>query len=253
MSDGGRPESVERAVSDFPRRESAKDRYSVSGDVRMHRQADSPRSVDSPTMYDFITAALRVLIAVMIIIAIALQLKKSVKYWNDEDFGRRGMLVVNFFSYMTIETNIFGVVVFLTGAVLLLAFPKQRLEPRWYAIMRVCNAVYLFIVGVVANLLLRSGDQDSPTFVRYSNEVLHVVSPVLAVLDFVLAPKKRRLRWKYLPIVLIYPIIYIMYTLIRGPHAADFTNNTDYWYPYPYAHTLLTNPKAIPKITKQAE
>ena len=56
--------------------------------------------------------------------------------------------------------------------------------------------------------------------------VLHRLMPVVMALDWLLAPPSRRLAFRQCLWWMIYPLLYLVYSLIRGP-IVD-------WYPYPF-------------------
>jgi hypothetical protein len=78
----------------------------------------------------------------------------------------------------------------------------------------------LIVVGVIYNILV-PGTGSAPPWV---STLLHVVLPLLAVLDWVLIPDRRRLAWRALPLVLVHPLVWLTVVLIRG--------RTDGWVPY---------------------
>ena len=55
---------------------------------------------------------------------------------------------------------------------------------------------------------------------------LHVVTPILAVLGWLLFGPRPRFRWATLAWSLVFPLAWPAYTLIRGTIVA--------WYPYPF-------------------
>ncbi|WP_378732084.1 Pr6Pr family membrane protein [Nocardia brasiliensis] len=125
----------------------------------------------------------------------------------------------NYFSFFTIQSNVLAVLVLLIGGLL---DPQDR---RWQ-VVRGATALYLLITGVVYAVLLANIDVMLTD--RWINDVLHRAMPIVLVADWVLVPARHRVtlsprlvaRW------LIYPVIYGVYTLIRGP-IVD-------WYPYPF-------------------
>ncbi len=128
-----------------------------------------------------------------------------------------GFSLANFFSYFTVLSNVSAVVVFLIGGVV---------DPRSETFDKVRGAAttYMVITGIVYAVLLSNVDvqiQDA-----WTNSVLHRIVPVLIVLDWVLDPPRRR-NSEFAPLVwLAFPVVYGVYSLIRGP-VVD-------WYPYPF-------------------
>jgi hypothetical protein len=133
-------------------------------------------------------------------------------------FVQSGNSAVNFFSYFTILTNLFIAVVLLVSAINLI-----RRKPQTEAddIIRGSATVSIAIVGVVFGLLLRQMDSG---MIPWTNFVAHYLMPVVTVLDWLLHPPQSKLLRKRIWFWLIYPITYLIYSLIHG--AA--TN----WYPY---------------------
>ncbi|MFG1794705.1 Pr6Pr family membrane protein [Nocardia sp. NPDC049149] len=125
----------------------------------------------------------------------------------------------NYFSYFTIQSNVLGVLVLLLGG---LADPQGR---RWQAI-RGASTLYLLITGVVYAVLLANIDVMLTD--RWINDILHRVLPIVLVADWVLVPARARVELspRLVTSWLVYPVIYGVYTLVRGPMVD--------WYPYPF-------------------
>jgi hypothetical protein len=129
--------------------------------------------------------------------------------------------VVNFFSYFTNLSNILASVVFLVGAVYLL----QRREPTpTDDLIRGATVVAMAIVGIVYGILLRN--EDLGTLLPWVNIVVHFIMPVAVVADWLILPPKSTITTWQMAYWLVYPLAFVVYTLVRGP-AADF-------YPYPF-------------------
>lgn len=141
-------------------------------------------------------------------------------------------LVANFFSFFTIESNLAAIVVLAIGAVLLLA--RTGDDPGWFTVTRATVTTYMVTTGVVYNLLLRGIPLPQGQTVPWSNEVLHVVAPAYLLLDWLLAPGRAPLRRRSLGIVVVFPIVWALYTLVRAPLAADPVSGRQPWYPYPF-------------------
>ena len=149
--------------------------------------------------------------------------------------------LVNFFSFFTIDSNVLTVVVFLIGVVCLI----KRETPRAALVRdrpRASVTAYMATTGIVYNTLLRGIELPQGTTLPWSNEVLHVVAPILMVIDWLFAPGRNRLEWKTIWIIVIFPLVWGIYTLIRGPLTFDAVTGNDYWYPYPFM-----NPNIAPE------
>ncbi|WP_084511897.1 Pr6Pr family membrane protein [Agromyces subbeticus] len=166
---------------------------------------------------------IRIAAAAGIIIAIVGQFAKSLSMVDDPV-----VFVINFFSFFTILSNALSVIVLLLGA--WYAFRAPR-DPDSYNLVRACVVTYMATTFVVYNLLLRDISLDQATTLPWSNEILHVWAPLYVVLDWVLAPGRRPIRWKRLWTIALFPIVWAVYTMIRGV-VAD-------WYPYPFLNPAI--------------
>jgi len=181
-------------------------------------------------------AVLRLLGAVAVVAAVIGQLQRTVgnalesttAYGSDVP-----TVVTNFLSFFTIQSNIFAAVVLVIGAIL--AWGRaDATEPRWFAVLLVCATTYMIITGVVYNTLLRGIALPQGQTVPWSNEILHVVVPALLLLDLLFAPRRRALAWRTVWVVIVYPIVWVVYTMIRGPLVTAPGDGAPHWYPYPF-------------------
>jgi hypothetical protein len=129
--------------------------------------------------------------------------------------------VINFFSYFTNLSNIFAAIVLIIGAWYLL---KRRQPGAVYDIIRGASVVAIAIVGIVYGLLLRNEDLGS--LLPWINVVIHYIIPVVVVLGWLYAPPKTKLTSKHILFWLIYPSVYVVYSIIRGARTG--------WYAYPF-------------------
>jgi hypothetical protein len=171
--------------------------------------------------------------AALILAAVSVTFAGSWSTWRDQNYGDRTTLVANFFSFFTIDSNLATAVVFGIGAVLLARGVLP--EPHGFSLVRAAVVVYMTITGVVYNLLLRgipvtAGGSGQ----AWTNEVVHVVGPLLVILDWVLAPGRARLAWRTIPVLLVFPAAWLAYTLLRGPGVYDQVQQQQGWYPYPF-------------------
>jgi hypothetical protein len=127
--------------------------------------------------------------------------------------------LVNFLSYFTIQSNILGIVAML-GA----ASYRDRLRPAWLEWLRGASTVYLTITFVVVIVLLSNVDVGLQ--LAWVDFVLHKLTPVVMVAAWLLDPPATRTTTREALSWLVFPLIWLAYTLVRGPIAA--------WYPYPF-------------------
>ncbi len=134
--------------------------------------------------------------------------------------------VSNFFSFFTIQCNLL-VAISLTWA----ALAPQSAAGIFFSKLSVQTAIalYIFIVGLVYNFVLRQlHDWEGLQWVV--DNLLHVIVPVFYLLYWFqyrtpgVIARKESVSW------IIFPSLYLVYTLIRGS-VVD-------WYPYPFLNVL---------------
>lgn len=187
--------------------------------------------------YKYTIAVVRVLVAVLGVAAIVAQLERSIQNWNatglSVPFG-----VTNFFSFFTIDSNVATIVVLLIGAAFVFA---KKDDPHWYTIFRAIVVTYMFVTGVVYNLLLRGVELPQGSTVGWSNEVLHVVACAYIVLDWFIAPGRVPLNWRSLRAIVVFPLAWVAYTMVRAPFTVSETLNHKAFYPYPFLDPALAH------------
>lgn len=160
--------------------------------------------------------------AALVAAAIVAQLARSIENTVAAG-GDVGFLLQNFFSFFTIESNVLAVLSLLAGAVMV---ALGRAETVGFTTFRLVAVTYMTVTLIVYNLLLRGIELPQGQTVPWSNEILHVVGPLLLIADWLFAPGRNRLEWNRVWAVVIFPIVWAAYTLVRGPLVG--------WYPYPF-------------------
>lgn len=135
----------------------------------------------------------------------------------------------NFFGYFTIQSNIIVGVAF--AAALVLAAGRKR-PGVGQSVFRGAATVYIATTGIVYNTLLANADVS--TSVPWSNDLLHKVVPLYAVLDWLLFSDRARLLFRHIWWFLVYPAVWTIVVLVRGA--------TDGWVPYPFLSPGLGYP-----------
>ena len=130
--------------------------------------------------------------------------------------------IVRYFSFFTILTNILVAVsftqVYLKG---ITATGSFFTNPKTLT----ATAVYITIVGLIYNVILRY--QWAPAgWQKVDDELLHTVIPAAFIISRLKFVPKSTITWTKILPWLLYPLIYISYTLLRGRLA--------HWYPYPF-------------------
>jgi hypothetical protein len=156
----------------------------------------------------------RLFFAALNIAAIVTQLLYSSQYVLSFD-------VVNFFSLFTILSNVFVAVVFVISA---LQMATGRRPSPGDDVLRGASVLYMALTGLVYTTLLANIDVDLT--LPWVNLQLHYIMPIVVVLDWLYQPQLSRLNVKRIIPWLMFPALYLVYTLVRGPIVG--------WYPYPF-------------------
>lgn len=125
----------------------------------------------------------------------------------------------NFFSFFTVLSNIFA-------ATFLIYFGFTDSFSRKAQIVRGAITLYMLMTGVIFAMLLAGLENVRLTAVPWDNLVLHYIMPIVVVGDWILHPPKKALPGKAIALWVIFPILYVVYTLVRGSVVS--------WYPYPF-------------------
>lgn len=127
--------------------------------------------------------------------------------------------ITNFFSYFTIESNIFGAAMLIISAIFLL----RGMQSTTLNYFRGAATLYMVVTGIVYTLLLRGADVQTGS--SWINSVLHYIFPCVMLFDWFWNKARpvsltKALWW------LAFPLVYLVYSLIRGHFV--------HWYPYPF-------------------
>ncbi len=128
---------------------------------------------------------------------------------------------IRFFSFFTILTN----------AMVAFYYTVAIIKPTTAIIQKAGTVtaitVYITVVGLVYQIVLRplwhpEGLQ------KIVDELLHAVVPLMVIMYWYLYEQKSSVNYKQIPKWLIYPLLYLIYILIRGALSG--------FYPYPFMH-----------------
>lgn len=134
---------------------------------------------------------------------------------------RSAFSVVNFFSFFTIQSNLIAVVsLAVTGVA------AWRDRDSGAVLLRALATLAMVTTGVVYVLLLRGLEESLQTPVPWINSVLHYVMPIVLFADWLIDRPDPMLTFRRALVVLLYPIAWVVYSLVRGPFAD--------WYAYPF-------------------
>ena len=102
----------------------------------------------------------------------------------------------------------------------------SRWQPVTADLIRGAAVIYMMTTGVVYGVLLADTAGREITYVGWADTVVHRIMPIVIVTDWLIAPPRTRLTLRAGLIWLSYPVLFLAYSLIRGPIVA--------WYPYPF-------------------
>ncbi len=151
----------------------------------------------------------RCVIALLVLAAVAAQFHKQL--------GVATFDPVNFFSFFTIVSNIFGAAVLLAAA---FGLPENA---HLRDVLRGVATLCLVIVGVVFSVLLANLDSE---VIPWANAIVHYAMPIYIALDWCLDPPREPISRRDAALWLVLPAAYLVYTLVRGASV--------HWYPYPF-------------------
>ncbi len=136
--------------------------------------------------------------------------------------GVSGPVFANFVSYFTVQSAIAAVIVWTAAGVIAI---RQEADPAWLGTARLMVTTFQVVSGIIFTIIrIEAVSRDVRLGTPWSSDALHYWLPAFAVLDWLLAPGRRRLRWQSLPLVLVFPSLWGAYTVIRGAILG--------WYPY---------------------
>jgi len=161
-------------------------------------------------------AVARVAFAVFALIAIVAQFTRS---FDDPFLG-----AANFPFLFTYQSNLTAALVLLAGAWRLWT---GQLDSLGWDLVRGAVVTWLATTGIVHATLPTSANDTGIVYnYPWATDVLHIVMPVVLVLDWLLMPPRHRLAFRQALPWTVYPLVFAAFSLVRGPFAD--------WYPYPF-------------------
>lgn len=169
----------------------------------------------SPKTARTTAGAARLAVAATLLVALIYQIVDKIEH-NDLEPS-------TYYTLFTIESTMIAIVVVAVGGVLAL---RRPVDPLGYTAVRVAITSYAVMTAVVYNLLLRGLPDEGYVGPQWPGEIMHVWFPIYIALDWLFAPGRPRLGWRALLVVIVYPLLWLGFTLVRG--------SIDGWYPYPF-------------------
>ncbi len=128
-------------------------------------------------------------------------------------FSEWGSVTITTFSYFTNFTN--AIIIVMAAALL---FGRGRLY-RWFnapAVQAAC-CLYIAFVGLGFWFLL-GGPEELETLLDWIPQLTaHTLSPILGAIFWFRVVPRGQLSWRHPFLWLIYPLVYLVYWLFRGP------------------------------------
>ncbi len=129
--------------------------------------------------------------------------------------------VIRFFSFFTVESNILVV----AGAATLAANASR--DGRWWRVLRLDGLIGIAVTGIIYSSVL-AGLQSLTGWEKATDVALHYVSPIAAVVGWLVFGPRPRIDVPTMQLALIWPVAWLGYTLVHG----ELTS----WYPYPFVN-----------------
>lgn len=161
------------------------------------------------------------LTAACVIAGVAIQLPVTATN-TESEFDTAITRMVNIFFFFTIQSNI------LVGVASWLLTRRMSGRSWGFAAFRLTGLLGITITGLVYHWLL-SGLAELTFWGHVADILLHTVVPLLAVLGWLLWPLETA-EMRMVPIVLIFPVVWVTITLLRGAALE--------WYPYPFIDVI---------------
>ncbi|WP_309064777.1 Pr6Pr family membrane protein [Microbacterium sp.] len=136
--------------------------------------------------------------------------------------GSQTLASQNFFAYLTIQSNVaFTVLAVIAGVIAL----RSAEDPPWLTTARAIVLSWTITAGLAFALIVwQAGIRGIPVTVPWSDVVLHFVLPAWTIVAWVIGPGRRAASWRIVPFVLLYPVLWGLFTIWRGSLIG--------WYPY---------------------
>lgn len=133
-------------------------------------------------------------------------------------------VIVTYFSYFTVLSNILATILFLSVGIFNLKKNKV------ITLLHGPATLYMSITGIVFWTILHGGHALTISY-EWIDLVLHGVMPIAVFVGWLLYPPFKRIPFESAIKWLAFPLLFVFYTLIRGPIV--------HWYPYPFLNPAL--------------
>ena len=146
---------------------------------------------------------------------------------NDKLFGGTALgRALNIFVFFRIQSNL------IVGATTLPLAINPNRSSTVFSAFRLTGVVAIAVTFIVFHIAL-SQLLELDRWAEAANQLQHTVVPVLTLAGWLMFGPRGLTSARVARLTVIFPLAYMVFTLIRGPLASDF-------YPYPFA-----NPKQL--------
>ncbi|MGH8952460.1 MAG: Pr6Pr family membrane protein [Acidimicrobiia bacterium] len=135
--------------------------------------------------------------------------------------SRNDLTVAQFFSLFTVLSNLVAIAV-----LVMLAWRPDRGRGAGFIIFRGAVTVYMAVTGGSYALILVPDVIPAGLSEPWVDWCLLLVGPIAVAIDWALQPPSLPLPAQAVAIWLVFPAVYLVYTLTRGEVLG--------WYPYPF-------------------
>ncbi|MEI8081722.1 MAG: Pr6Pr family membrane protein [Actinomycetes bacterium] len=136
--------------------------------------------------------------------------------------------VATVFCYFT---NVTGCIIGVVS--LLLAINPMRSSPA-FAVWRLISVVSAIIVEAIFNLLLAPNYTAPSALAEWANNLGDRAVPALCIIGWLVFGPRLAMSTRTVMLSLIYGLVFVAFTLVRGGLFEVPGQQNDHWYPYPF-------------------
>ena len=122
------------------------------------------------------------------------------------------------FKYYTMQTNLM-VTIWFTLAIFW--YNKPESLEKIMGPLKGAFTLYITTTFIFFAILLQIFYQPTG-WEAFTNIILHYLTPIAFIVDWIFTETKLKYRWNYLPYWTIYPIGYLVFSLIHGTFTGDY-------------------------------
>ncbi|NVM17319.1 MAG: Pr6Pr family membrane protein [Candidatus Lokiarchaeota archaeon] len=121
-------------------------------------------------------------------------------------------------KYYTIQTNLMVSAWFILA---IMWYKKPEALKKITGLLKGAFTLYITTTFIFFAVLLQ-GLYQPTGFGAFSNIILHYLTPIAFIVDWLITETKVRYKWKFLPYWTIYPLGYLLFSFIHGSFTGDY-------------------------------